>query len=554
MSTEDNSIWTMAKVLKTERKPVPPIHGSAGRIVFTDEEKAEAFADSLQLQCRTNITDAELDHVETVENVVSAMMSSVPHSDDLIRQTTEAEIQRIIAGLRTRKAPGPDRITNKMLKTLPDNAIAVLTGICDGVLRLRHFPTRWKLATAIFIPKPGKDHKFPQNFRPISLLSSVSKIVEKIIHTRLSEFVSKYNLLPDEQFGFRPKHSTTDQLLRVVEFANTSFEWKQVTGAVFLDISKAFDTVWHDGLVFKLRRAKIPLSMCQLIHSFLELRSFQAKIGNAISQPKLLEAGVPQGSVLSPLLYAIYTADIPNSSRTTLAIYADDTAILTRSKHPQLATQYLQETVDLIEDWCTTWLIKVNPEKSAALLITRRHVHPSGHVRMFGREIPWEHQVKYLGVILDTRLSFNEHVDHALKKGKMVLANLSSLLCSRSKMSIQNKLILYKSVVRPSVTYASSVWAHAPSPTKFYKMQTLQNKFLRCAFGAPWFVRNSQLHREANLPPLKEFLHEISLRTLVKAESHPNRLVREALNYDENSSRYKRPKLALHLQSYSDNH
>lgn len=554
LNREDNSIWRMTKVLKTDRKPVPPIHGSAGRIVYTDEEKAREFAYSLQLQCRTNITDADLDHMEMVEDQVSEIISTVPAQTDSMRTTTSSEIHGIISKLKNRKAPGPDCVSNKSLKNLPENAVAVLVGICNAVLELRHFPARWKRATVIFIPKPGKDLKFPQNYRPISLLSSIGKIVERLIHTRLSEYVNLNNILPDEQFGFRPKHSTTDQLLRVVEYAQTGFEWKQVTGAVFLDISKAFDTVWHDGLVFKLHEARVPPPMCQLIHSFLLNRSFQAKISNAVSAPRDLEAGVPQGSVLSPLLYAIYTADIPKPDQATLAVYADDTAILARSKKPELATRYLQVAVDRLEDWCSKWLIKVNPEKSSAILISRRRVNPSGHVQMFGEDIPWDSQVKYLGVVLDKRLTFDQHLAHAIQKGKMVLSRLSPLLSRRSKMSIPNKLTIFKSIVRPTLTYASASWAHGPAPTSLYRLQVLQNTFLRQAFNAPWFVRNSQLHREANLPPLKEFLHEIALKTLAKAEVHPNRLVREALNYDHTSSRYKRPKLALGIDSYPDNH
>ncbi|KYB24573.1 hypothetical protein TcasGA2_TC031259 [Tribolium castaneum] len=115
-----------------------------------------------------------------------------------------------------------------------------------------------------------------------------------------------------------------------------------------------------------------------------------------------------------------FTHDIPKTDRTTLAIYADDTAILTRSKQPYMATRYLQESVERIENWCRRWLIKVNPDKSRALLLARRRVSPDGFVRMFNADIPWSDQVKYLGVILDKKLSFGPHLDYALAKGKLV--------------------------------------------------------------------------------------------------------------------------------------
>jgi hypothetical protein len=542
LNSEDNSIWKMAKILRNTRKPFPPTHG-AGGIVYTDQEKAEAFADSLELQCRASFANADPDHVDEVEEEVDEMLEEAP--DLPIQPTSPQEVSETIRSLKNRKAPGPDNIANKALKTLPEKAIVAITAIANGIFRLRHFPARWKTANVIFIPKPGKNPKFPQNHRPISLLSTVGKVVEKLIHSRLTKIINDNRTIPDEQFGFRAHHSTTDQLLRVTEYASVSHERKHVTAAVFLDVAKAFDTVWHKGLVFKLRQSGVPVAMAQLIYSFLEERSFRAKIRDTFSTPHPIEAGVPQGSVLSPLLYSVFTADIPKTTRTTLAMYADDTAIITRSKQPRAATGYLQEAVNALEDWFRLWRIDVNPEKSSALLITRRRVVPVGQIQMFGRDIPWKDQVKYLGVILDKRLTFIPHIKHVEAQTKMVASRLSSLTCRKRKMSIRNKLVLYKSIIRPVMTYASVVWGHA-SASQLNKLQVIQNRFLRSAFNSPWFVRNNQLHREANLPMLKEFLHEIALRSFEKAKVHENPLVREAVDYDETGpSRYKRPKTVL---------
>jgi hypothetical protein len=542
LNVEDNSIWKMVKLLRNNRKPLPPIHGAHG-MVYTDEEKAEAFADSLELQCRANFTNADLDHVENVEEQVEQIADEEPETP--IPPTSPQEVLQTIRGLKNRKAPGPDNISNRALKNLPEKAVVAITEIANGIFRLRHFPARWKTANVIFIPKPGKDPKFPQNHRPISLLSSVGKVIEKLIHFRLAKVISANHTIPDEQFGFRPKHSTTDQLLRVTEYVSVGFERKHVTGIVFLDVAKAFDTVWHDGLVFKLRESNVPLAMTQLIQSFLEKRSFRAKINDTLSEPHPIEAGVPQGSVLSPLLYAAFTADIPKTRNTTLAMYADDTAIMTRSKQPRTATVYLQEAANALETWFRRWRIEVNPEKSSALLITRRYVVPEGQVRMFREDIPWKDQAKYLGVVIDKRLSFIPHVNYAAGKGKMVTGQLSPLTCRRSKMSIKNKLVLYKSVVLPTMIYASVAWGHV-SETQLHKLQVIQNQFLRRAFNAPWFVRNDQLHREAKLPMLKELLLEIANKTFEKAKEHENPLVREAVDYDETGpSRCKRPKMVL---------
>jgi hypothetical protein len=287
LSTEDNSIWRMAKALRSDKKPIPPIHSTLG-LVFSDDEKAEASADSLELQCRPNIVDADLDHIERIERQVEIILSG--QHDTPNTPASPEEVRGIIGFLKVTKAPGPDKIPNTALKLLPDKAVVALTAIINASLRFCHFPSRWKSANVIFIPKPGKDLLFPQNYRPISLLSNVGKVLEKVILTRLVRATNENHVLPDEQFGFRPKHSTADQLIHVTEFISQGINQNESTGAIFLDVAKAFDTVWHDGLVYKLHTAGVSLAMVKLLNSFLEDRKFHAKIGNVLSTVREIEA------------------------------------------------------------------------------------------------------------------------------------------------------------------------------------------------------------------------------------------------------------------------
>jgi hypothetical protein len=186
-------------------------------------------------------------------------------------------------GSLKKKAPGSDNISNTALKLLPPKVVVALAAIFNASLRLCHFPSRWKNATVIFIPKPGKNSKLPQSYRPISLLSSIGKVLEKVILTRLVKVTDENSTIPDEQFGFRPKHSTVDQLINVTEFIAKGFGQNQSIGAIFLDVAKAFDTVWHDGLVYKLHAAGVPMAMVRLLNSFLNRRVFHAKIGQVLS-------------------------------------------------------------------------------------------------------------------------------------------------------------------------------------------------------------------------------------------------------------------------------
>lgn len=539
-----NDLWRMTKALRSNHAPIPPIQGPQG-LVFTDEDKTATFADSFELQCRPNFTHADLDHVEMVESATSHFCNL--EDDSELLPTSPTELHELIQALQVRKAAGPDRVSNRALKNLPKKMIAALANIINAMLRLRHFPSQWKNATVIFIPKPGKSPKFPQNYRPISLLSSVSKIAEKVILNRLLSETTSNNILLKEQFGFRRYHSTTDQIVRVTENISTSFSWNQCTAAVFLDVSKAFDTVWHDGLIYKMHSFGLSLGITKLIRSFLTERTFRAKIQNALSNPRYIEAGVPQGSVLSPTLYSIFTSDIPKTPTTTLAMYADDTAILARSLRPHLATAKLQDSIDQLESWLRLWRIDVNPEKSAAILFSRKRVAPHGQIQMFDRVIPWSNQTKYLGVMLDHKLSFTHHIEYAISNAKKSIGSLHPLTCRRSKLSIRNKLLIYKAIIRPIMTYSSPAWSHAPR-SHINKLQIVQNKFLRTAFAAPWFVRNVQLHREANIKPIREFLKSAAVKYFDRAESHANPLIRDATDYDETiQPKPKRPRMALFL-------
>jgi hypothetical protein len=326
-------------------------------------------------------------------------------------------------------------------------------------------------------------------------------------------------ILPDEEFGFCPQHSTSDQILHVTEFIAKSNGQRHLTGAIFLDVAKAFDTVWHGGLVYKLHVAGVPLAMVKLINSFLKNRNFHAKIGNFFSAERDIKASVPQGSVLSPTLYAIFTAGIPKPDQTKIALYADDTAILTRSWSPVAITERFQRAVESLETWFRLWRIDVNPDKSSAILFTRRRLHrPVGEIVMFDLPIPWKNEVRYLGISFDNHLRFNNQVEHAKTRSQMVRGQLNSLVNRRSKMSIKNKLTIYRTMIRPFMMYGSAIWGTV-SRTQHQKLQVVQNKFLRATFNAPWFIRNTQLHREANLPTIKEFLQDGARKFYAKADT-----------------------------------
>ena len=189
-----------------------------------------------------------------------------------------------------------------------------MTKIFNISLLLKHFPEYFKKAHIVTIPKPKKNPIFPQNYRPISLLNHIGKIHERLILKRLQTHTER--IIPETQFGFRSDHSTTLQLLRLTDDITSGFINRQHTTAVFFDTKRAYDSVWYMALLKKLITLNIPDSYIHLIHSYLTHRTFRVKYDSSLSEWHNIKEGVPQGSVLAPTLYNIYTHDIPISQYT----------------------------------------------------------------------------------------------------------------------------------------------------------------------------------------------------------------------------------------------
>ena len=204
----------------------------------------------------------------------------------------------------------------------------------------------WSLIT--LIPKPGKPIYETTSYRPISFLPTLSKLLERMLTNRLLPLLEELKTLPDHQFGFRKQHSTVEQIHRITHMISQTLEKKKYCSAVFLDIQKAFDKVWHEGLLYKLKKI-LPHPYYSILKSYLNNRQFIVKCLDATSATFPIESGIPQGSVLGPLLFSIYTADLPISNEVTIATFADDTALLATHADPTIASSTLQRSLDTME-------------------------------------------------------------------------------------------------------------------------------------------------------------------------------------------------------------
>ncbi|KAL1137830.1 hypothetical protein AAG570_009526 [Ranatra chinensis] len=369
----------------------------------------------------------------------------------------------------------------------------------------------------------------------------MGKILEKIILKRLNKFIHDNTLLRPEQCGFRNQHSTSHQLLRVVESITRGFNEHRSTGALFIDIEKAFDRVWHEGLLYKLIKLGIPDGLTNILGSYLTNRHFRVQIDSHKSQWKQIRAGVPQGSLLGPVLFNLYINDIPQTDGTEIAMYADDTTFLTQSWHPKLVHHKLQNAVSKAEEWFKKWRMNVNASKCVALFFTKRAKHkPPSQLQIDGHKIPWAPSVKYLGVFLDCRLNWDCHIRETIKKARARLVQLYPLINRTSKLSLQAGRDIYLMLLRPVLTYASPVWGHAAA-SKINRLQVYQNKVLRMIAHAPRATRLTTLHKDMKVPMMKSQIRSLAQRFYDKIRCVDNPLINTLGQPHTSWEKYKRP-------------
>jgi hypothetical protein len=532
-SKSDNyTLWKITKTFSNRpQQQVPPLKSNLGTWAKSSMDKAELFAQHLSKVFKPNAcTTSDFEH-EVNSIIGSDQQLSLP-----IKLVTPRELWRCVRSLGNKKTPGFDLITGEILKQLPKKPIVFLTMLFNAIMRVHYYPKLWKLSQMCMLPKPGKVPTEPSSYRPISLLPAISKLFEKIFLSRLKPILEKEAVIPNHQFGFRTQHSTIEQVHRVVNKIRQSLEQKEYCAAVFLDIQQAFDRVWHEGLLYKLKLV-LPNSYYMVLKSYLVGRKFQVKFGDEVSRLYDIEASVPQGSVLGPVLYSIYTADLPVSDNVVTATYADDTACLVSHNDPAVAAETLQIHLYKVEEWFEKWRIKPSVSKSLQITFTlRRGDCPA--VTLRGEHLPQEKCVKYLGFHLDRRLTWASHIKAKRKEADLNFKRLYWLIGRLSPLSLTNKLLVYKCIIKPIWTYGIQLWGSA-SNSNLDILQRFQNNILRTVSNAPWFAKNSELHEYLNMPTIKEEVNKYATKYKERLQTHTNQLARDLVTNND-ISRLKR--------------
>lgn len=501
--------WRIVKMLKKRPRAMPAIR-TEGHTLMTAEEKCEAFAAHFR-----DIHDAaSTDRSQALASRISQRIREIDEATVLNEEVpviSLATLKYEVMCLKNGKAPGFDCLMGQHVKHLPDSALLFLAAILNACLLRGYFPLAWKISKVICLCKPGKAADRIASYRPISLLSILGKIFEKIILQHVQEHIEDNDIIIPQQYGFRPGKSCSHQLYRITSFIKRHVAQKKSVGMLALDLSSAFDCVQHDGLLFKMANLGFPKFVLKVVKSFLDHRSLRVSIGNTCSSVQTVAAGVPQGAVLAPTLFNIYMNDIPVPSNVEPAMFADDTAFLTASHRTDTIINRLQAAAKKVEKYFGQWGVKVNGTKTEAILFTRktaaRHA-PLRRLRVAGSNVDWKNRIRYLGMVLDKRLTYGDHVQSLIERSELALKSLYPVIGRRSRLNVPNKMLLLKTVYRPTYTYAAPVWYHCAANHR-KMLQIHQNRLLKIMLNKPRRFSTERLHSLAKVDKVSDFLTKL---------------------------------------------
>ena len=417
--------------------------------------------------------------------------------------TDQDEVLKLCKEIEIMKSSGMDKISGRICKDAFVVLSNQLTHLFNSSLGTGVFPDAWKVAKVIPLFKGG-DREDVGNYRPVSLLPIPGKLLEKIVHKRITVFWEGNNFLSNDQGGFRKGYSTvstiadlTDDLFNQINLGNTTL-------ATFFDLRKAFDTVNVNILKMKLEKSGVRNLVLRWCANYLSNRSQCTCVNGKTSTLVPVTCGVPQGSVLGPLFFLVFVNDVSGAlDDCKVKLYADDTVLYQSGLNSEIASVKLQQSVNLFSNWCEVNSLTINTLKTKTMAFGSRHKVKKAKksiIKLGKDELKQVPSYKYLGLILDSTLNYNLHVNQVIRT---VLHKLMLLSKMKKYLRDDTALSIYKTMLLPYFDYADVIFDKALNKD-ISKLQKLQNKCLKICMGKERRFGNEAIHKLANVPFLKD--------------------------------------------------
>ena len=429
-------------------------------------------------------------------------------SDFKLQKVNTDLVYSQLRSIKQNKATGLDNVSARLIKLSARTIAPSVTNLLNMSIETRTFPKIWKCGKVTALFKSG-DRNIASNYRPISVLPTLSKVLERVVHIQLYQHLTDNNIITNAQHGFRSKRSTTSALTKFSDEILSNMENGKLCGAVSLDLSKAFDTVDHEILLKKLQWVGVSDFDLQWFKSYLSDRSQRTTCANHMSDALPVTVGVAQGSILGPLLFIVYINDLPEIVKhCKVSIYADDTILYCFSSSTVILEDSLNADLTVVAEWLNMNKLTLNLEKTKLMVIgsEKKCNAISLSVRVGEKEVKEVNKLEYLGVTLTSNFKWSEHIEKISGK---INKRLGLLKRTKHLLPRNARLLLYNSLVLPIFDYADLIWGDKGNDTLMAKLQILQNKEAKLILDRPWFSSATSALHELGWKPLsnRRFYH-----------------------------------------------